>query len=350
MSLSRVRLSSCLACALALSAFAIGPAAAAPSTPSVERVRTVDFSGRWETTFGIVELSQRGRLVEGRYTYAGGATVTGRVDDEGVLRVRYVEPGARGEAWFALSPDGVAVAGSWRADGSLSWQPWTGVRAGDPRGVQSAAAACKPGPQRDLIQLSGAWESDYGPLTIRQRGTRVEGSYYGGAAHFRGELTADCLVVRYVEQNATGEAWFRVQDGRLVGRWLQEGGAQWNGWNAWRAGQGPGLDPLEQCLAGATDDGQRHTASFDGLWRTDWGTVQLRQRGARVSGGYDYGGPATLTGEVHGACLVFTYRDASGTGVGWFRADPSSGGFVGAWRADQGARWSPWNGVAEQPL
>ncbi len=93
-------------------------------------LEAVDFSGTWDTTYGIMFLQQENSHVNGYYTYEAYSTVDGEVGPDGRLVFTYREPNASGEGWFDLSPDSMSISGMWRPDGGGEWYEWEGYRAG----------------------------------------------------------------------------------------------------------------------------------------------------------------------------------------------------------------------------
>ncbi len=108
-----------------------------------------DWSGAWETTYGMLFLSQDGDRVTGHYDISGYSSVEGTVTDDGRLVFTYREPAASGEGWFEMGPDSMSFAGEWSEDGSGTWYDWEGFRAG-------AGVA----PSRWLVILEAEWQTN----------------------------------------------------------------------------------------------------------------------------------------------------------------------------------------------
>ncbi|MBN1150369.1 hypothetical protein JXA84_03995 [candidate division WOR-3 bacterium] len=89
-----------------------------------------DFSGRWQTTYGVMILEQEGQKVTGGYFFNGYCPIEGEVNSWGRLVFRYNEPTTSGEGWFELSSDGDSFTGKWREDGKSLWYDWNGCRNG----------------------------------------------------------------------------------------------------------------------------------------------------------------------------------------------------------------------------
>jgi len=94
----------------------------------------VDFTGEWDTQWGLVRLEQRAHAATGTYTYlSDDRPITGRL--EGVvsgrhLRFRWSERDEGGFGWFAMTADGQSFVGEWWPDGGGETHVWNGVRRG----------------------------------------------------------------------------------------------------------------------------------------------------------------------------------------------------------------------------
>ncbi|QOV87843.1 MORN repeat-containing protein [Humisphaera borealis] len=89
------------------------------------------FAGVWNTSFGSMRLHQDGRKVHGTYAFAGRSTITGDIDEKGVLTFKYDQPdGEKGDGQFTLSAAGGSFSGTWTTvkDGKKGGGPWTGTR------------------------------------------------------------------------------------------------------------------------------------------------------------------------------------------------------------------------------
>jgi hypothetical protein len=65
-----------------------------------------------------------------------------------------------------------------------------------------------------------------------------------------------------------------------------------------------------------------------------------------VRGHYVFRGVrCTITGEVQGDRLAFTYQEPSFRGEGWFELTRKGQAFAGQWRADGDPQWRPWVGT-----
>jgi hypothetical protein len=176
-----------------------------------------DFSGRWHTTFGPMELRQTGKTVDGAY-FPQGITcpLKGQVSGSR-LTFRYQEPNVGGDGWFDLSPNGNAFRGEWRADGDTTWRAWTGNRVG----------------------FDGLWLTDFGHMRLVEDGNRVHGTYelHGGST-ITGQRSGNTLTFTYEEPDARGKGQFVLAaDGlSFAGQWQPVGGAGMGAWKGQRLG------------------------------------------------------------------------------------------------------------------
>jgi hypothetical protein len=176
-----------------------------------------DYTGRWFTTFGAMELKQEGQNINGTYGRAG--SLRGTVAD-GTLTFHYAEPGEAGQGTFSLLRHG-KFAGKYMPDGAFQSQSWEGLRGFD-----------------------GIWDSSFGRLRIIQNENGAVGFYEGvGAATLEGSMQDGRLVFRYQEPRAQGEGWFELgQDGMSFGgQWRAEGVQHWQQWTGRRILPTPGL-------------------------------------------------------------------------------------------------------------
>jgi hypothetical protein len=128
---------------------------------------TRNFSGVWNTDYGLMRLVQHGDRVEGCYSFGGQSTVAGTAKGN-VLSLAYAEPdGTTGTAEFTLAPDTGSFSGTWKPDGFKPGGSWNGMRV-----VPRAGRIW-------LVVLEARWEASllepeysYGEM-LRQFFTRV---------------------------------------------------------------------------------------------------------------------------------------------------------------------------------
>lgn len=91
---------------------------------------------------------------------------------------------------------------------------------------------------------------------------------------------------------------------------------------------------------------------FTGTWSTNWGTVELNQKGKTVDGTYEYRGTkGILTGEVINDTLYFTWTEMkagqTAEGMGYFVLRSDGSRIEGQWgQANERGDWNigEWKG------
>lgn len=181
-----------------------------------------DFSGKWLTTFGPMDLMQDAVSVRGVYRYLNSEwSLEGKVSG-GRLLFTYHEPGGPGEGWLELTRGGKAFTGRFRPKGDDHWQPWEGERVG----------------------FDGLWHSSFGLLRLVEEGDQVRGSYgVGTGATLAGRRKGNRLVFRYREPNARGRGVFELAEDGLSfqGQWQAPGDERWLSWGGQRVRPQPEL-------------------------------------------------------------------------------------------------------------
>lgn len=174
-----------------------------------------EFAGKWQTTFGPMELKQLGQHVRGSYLWMGSeCAIEGRIA-QGRLNFTYEEPAVRGEGWFTLTRRGKAFTGQFHPEGTDRWAPWEGER----------------------ISFDGLWNSTFGPLRLIEDGAHVVGFYEeGGGSHLEGRLEENRLTFNYQEPRVKGEGHFELAEDGLSfgGLWHPDGAASWAPWRGER--------------------------------------------------------------------------------------------------------------------
>lgn len=176
--------------------------------------------------------------------------------------------------------------------------------------------------------FDGEWRTTFGPVTIKQAGNEVSGTY-GDKDQFtlKGTVQERQLTFEYQEGQAAGE-----------GRWTVDAtGCAFNGEYKVRNGQAgtwEGWRPDPQVVKGKR-------ANISGLWLTEMGLMQLEQTGDKVTGRYPQGGE--IEGTVTGRRIEFTSK-AFRNGHGWFDFSADGGSFGGAATTEGFSNWYGWKG------
>src|SRR5262245_21663372 len=156
-----------------------------------------DFSGRWETTYGLMTLEQKDDSVSGQYIMDGArCAIEGKVQGRR-LQFKYREPKASGEGWFELNANGDQFSGLGRETGASVWMSWVGTRTKDLRKT-----------------FAGVWDTTFGRMRLIENDEgEVRGVYaLDGVSTLQGKKNNDWLALRYHEKNISGEARFQLKD------------------------------------------------------------------------------------------------------------------------------------------
>ncbi len=183
--------------------------------------RDADFTGKWISTFGPLEITRNGDGIRGEYRFG---TVRGEIVGAVAgsrLSFRYREPSVAGEGWFDLVRP-CRFAGKWRPDGSDRWFDWNGERL-----------------------YEGIWNSSFGPLRLVHNGDGTVCGFYelGGPSDIKGSIDGNRLSFSYREPQAGGEGIFQLSDDQMSfsGEWKQEGQSSWQQWHGQRMMPMPGI-------------------------------------------------------------------------------------------------------------
>jgi hypothetical protein len=183
---------------------------------------TTGIVGRWDTTFGSLELqrSDDGRI-HGSYA-SGGTTATLEGTLAGrKLTFRYKEGDTVGDGEFTFAPDGRSFTGRWRTDGDTAWSDWNGTRTGP-------------------ATFAGLWDTSYGRMRLTLSGDgespKCEGTYVmsGGTAELSGRVKDRRFTFEYKEASGSkGKGWFELSEtgDSFDGQWTDKSGksGSWSG-------------------------------------------------------------------------------------------------------------------------
>lgn len=172
-----------------------------------------------------------------------------------------------------------------------------------------------------MSSFAGQWFTTFGPMTLSQNGTRVNGVYRSGDGDnsIEGELHDGVLHFRYQEPTVAGEGQFTLaRHGMFQGHWHQDGDDAWQPWQGHR--------------------------QFDGIWETRFGLMRLFQDPDHVYGFFEGTGGASLQGTLEDNRLSFHYQEPRVGGQGHFELSPDCYAFQGQWLQDGKSTWGPWEG------
>lgn len=110
------------------------------------------------------------------------------------------------------------------------------------------------------------------------------------------------------------------------------------------------LATIFSLLLVATVSAQEASATFDGLWDTNFGRMRLEVDGKVVNGTYAYGLGSKIEGKVDAnGKLIFQYTEPETSGEGWFELSADGKEFAGQWKAKGARAWRGWSGKRVVP-
>ena len=179
-----------------------------------------NFTGRWITSYGPMELRQNSGAIQGKYWYQGiPCTIDGYVKENRFV-FRYQDPSGAGEGWFE-QPSYGQIRGQYRLEGTDRWGDWLGQREWD-----------------------GIWDTAFGRMRLIEEEGRIYGFYDGAApGRIEGTLDGKRFTFRYVEPTVQGEGWFELAEDAVSfsGAWHPDAVAAWGEWSGRRVFPVPGL-------------------------------------------------------------------------------------------------------------
>lgn len=189
----------------------------------------------------------------------------------------------------------------------------------------------------EKVDFSGSWLTTFGPMTLKQDKSKVEGQYNMGGhiCSLKGTVEGRKLTFTYQEPTIGGKGWFELSaDGQLFsGQWLED---QKTVWAVWEGKRGEA-----SAVAATTEE------KMDGLWLTTYGPMRLVARGKKVEG--IYAGTNSIQGEFKNGKFDFTYAEGKVTGEGSFTLASNDQKFSGQWRPKGESQWKSWEGKRVPP-
>ncbi len=186
------------------------------------------FSGDWESTYGLIKLTQKDKIVTGFYFYSGNQCSISGVMEGNRLTFSYQEPNnIKGEGWFELSTDGKSFTGKWKTKEMQIWGDWSGKR------VQLLQLS----ETKESKDFSGLWNTSFGYLRLVQEREAVHGIYsYSDGSKVQGKVQGDQLTFQYKEPSTEGEGSFILSpDGNsFKGKWRAKNDPIWKPWDGTR--------------------------------------------------------------------------------------------------------------------
>lgn len=191
-----------------------------------EKVSVSDFSGQWDSTFGVLLLTQTGEAVKGTYPLG---ILSGRVQGN-TLVFNYFEPtlggaGVNGVGKFTLNKSATEFSGRWRQKGRPTWQQWNATK------LKAAAGT----------GLSGLWETTFGRMRLNVEEDEVRGEYLtaAGIGQVTGTRMGNELALSFKQGDKQGDCKLRLSEDktRLSGTSQLDGDSKRALWSATRVAE-----------------------------------------------------------------------------------------------------------------
>lgn len=167
------------------------------------------WAGKWDTSYGKLNLKQYGNKVRGTYGSIGiiEATASKRRGKH-ILKGMFTNRSRRGTFMFTLSNDH-KFRGKWKwsSEAQLS-KTWNGSKK-----VQQ--------------NWSGKWKTTFGVLTLRQYNNVVSGTYRN-IGIIEAKVVNGKLKGRFTNKTKEGTFVFRSRgNNRFTGQWKWKGNSKW---------------------------------------------------------------------------------------------------------------------------
>jgi predicted esterase len=135
--------------------------------PKASTGKTGYYTGLWLTDFGLMELTQDGAKLEGRYAARGTSSIKGMV--AGRHLDFHFHNFRDGQGWFDFAADGKSFVGAGNSDGFPGWFGWKGQAApGFQRHVPLAPDKIIDGSTKNLLTYSVRAPEGYEPSSSRK--------------------------------------------------------------------------------------------------------------------------------------------------------------------------------------
>ena len=172
------------------------------------------YAGLWLTDLGLMELTQAGAKVKGRYALRGTSRMEGKVVGRH-LDFRFMSF-QEGQGWFDLATDGKSFAGASNADGFPGWFGWKGQPApGFKPHVPLVAGKIVDGSTKSLLTYSVRAPEGFQPGSSREWPTVLilHGSNMNGRNYVNTIVTAWPDIARdFILLGINGETPSNISD------------------------------------------------------------------------------------------------------------------------------------------
>ncbi|MFW5700143.1 MAG: hypothetical protein ACOCWM_00500 [Cyclobacteriaceae bacterium] len=192
-----------------------------------------NWTGTWDTSYGELRLVQIGDIVYGDYNNGEG-TIDGKLNKKfGILNGEFYNEKAKktGKFTFILW-NGDSFKGSWNWFNSSLKEDWSGTKTSSEYPILLYYG------KFDDSVWTGTWETDFGPITLNQFGSRVNGDYIDANGWIRASYHKPSRILSGIffnkNSNRTGRFEFFLEkfDKSFTGKWSWdelEPTSKWNG-------------------------------------------------------------------------------------------------------------------------
>ncbi|MGH1363168.1 MAG: MORN repeat-containing protein [Calditrichia bacterium] len=188
------------------------------------------FKGNWRSTFGLIQLDQKGSTIQGKYNDADGSGyLKGHISRDGRLLIgRWNEGDISGKFIFQMQSGKNSFVGRWQKNGVARSGKWMAVR--EAENVESQ--------QKEPEAFTGSWETNFGRMSLRFDGKVLSGEYKGrlNRGRLQGSLNPKTgkFVANWRDNKYRGTVEFSMLKGNqaIAGEWRysdNEYGGKWYG-------------------------------------------------------------------------------------------------------------------------
>ncbi len=197
---------------------------ASASTPRLTKHRNFNANGYWNSTFGELRLRQDGTRVFGDYNTYGVIEavlhpVTGQI--KGIF--------TNGSKWGRLEFN-LSSSNNWTGQWSWGGQNWVGAW----NATKRSASTPRFTKASYVPYWQGTFNSTFGPLRLRQDGSRVWGDYSNlGTIEAAWNPDTNRIDGFFLNRGKKGKLWYfqTVQNGTFTGQWAWDGQGWAGAWN-----------------------------------------------------------------------------------------------------------------------
>jgi hypothetical protein len=201
-------------------------------------------TGTWASPRGVVHLLEEGTGISGEYVCVG--TLTGKIDG-GVANINWVSPDGDGKALWKIETDG-RLTGTWTYG---------------PEGTEGGAWDLVPRNALEPGNVTGSYESDFGPVHLEQEGQILGGTYECPGGSIKGVRNGNEIQHAWQGSDSMGHgSWRLSEDGEeLSGRWgFGPSGTEGGEWNLKR--QAASKPNLEHAKPARPSDNLMHSGKL----------------------------------------------------------------------------------------